>query len=479
MLAARPAALAVLVAALVAALVGAALTAGTAAASAPSTCQGRTPTVVGSTGTEGDDVMVVVASDGTTAQALGGDDTICIAASPEGGFRSVTVDAGSGDDSVVNESADVEAVWYTTVLGTGADSYVGLEADIPDSPDASPFYETVFTGGQDPRDEGVGGQLDADVDVVDTRGGDDVVHSGTTAAGAANNDVVRTGAGDDTVNWAGEQRGAPALDLGPGDNLLALHPGWQGTSADVDARASHATVDGRTVLRWVGPVRTFYLRLDHRVQSFVGSVADEELVAPAVDGLVGSGPVVERSIAMGKGDDTLGLYSPTSGSVDGGPGRDTFAGGDCLDAQVRVGGSFTCSASRDGETMRSFRFDHFEEFALQGRDVTVVGSGRAEVIKVAATTRVRIDGRGGDDVLIADAPFRSRVARPVVVEGGAGADRLLGGAARDRLLGGRGDDTLVGRANRDDLLGGAGRDRAVGQPGRDRCVAEVRRSCER
>lgn len=460
------------VAALTSTLVGAGLTAGLPAHAAPSTtCQGKPATVVGSTGTEGDDVMVVVPQPGVTAQALGGNDTICIVAAPEGGTRSVTVDAGAGDDSVVNESADVEDVWYTTILGAGADSYTGLDAVIPDNPQASPFEETVFAGVRDLTTGSVEGSLDVDVDVIDTRGGDDVVHSGTTTPGATNDDTVLTGTGDDTVEWAGERRGAGTLDVGTGDNTLAVHPGWQGTSTMVSGPARAAIVDGRTVLRWAGAVAHYEVGVHTRDQIFTGTNADETLV------LASRTAGGRRVISMGGGDDHLALYSMGSGRVTGGPGRDSYSGDGCSTATVRIGGTFACVPLGDA-IGHSFDFDDFEDLLLTGADVTVLGSDADEKIKVVAD-RIRIRGRGGDDLLNANTRGRPRGDEPVVLAGGTGADRVVGSTFRDRLLGGRGDDKLFGDASNDEILGGPGRDKSFGQLGRDRCVAEVRRSCER
>lgn len=462
------------VAALTTALVSATpMTTGAPAHGAPTiTCQGKTATVVGSSGTEGDDVMVVVPQLGVTAQALGGNDLICIVAAPEGVIRSVVVDAGAGDDTVVNESTDVEDVWYTTILGAGADSYTGLDAVIPSNPQASPFYETVFAGVRDLPTGSVEGSLDVDVDVIDTRGGNDVVHSGTTTPGATNNDTVLTGTGDDTVEWAGERRGAGTLDVGTGANTLAVHPGWQGTSTMVSGPARAAIVDGRTVLRWEGSVARYEVGVHTRDQSFTGTNADETLVLASRT--VGG----RRVISMGRGDDHLALYSMGSGRVTGGPGRDSYSGTGCSTATVRIGGTFACVPLGDGATRHTFGFDDFEDLVLTGADVTVVGGAADEKIKVVAS-RIRVRGRGGDDVLNANASGALRGDHPVVLAGGTGADRVVGSPASDRLLGGRGNDTLFGGGRSDEILGGPGRDKGFGQLGRDRCVAEVRRSCER
>src|SRR5215217_1655032 len=81
---------------------------------APVMCQGREATIVGPTapydttvGTEGDDVIVAPLSPGSgSVQGLGGDDTICFVGGgePDPAALSVWVDAGDGDDSVLNQT---------------------------------------------------------------------------------------------------------------------------------------------------------------------------------------------------------------------------------------------------------------------------------------------------------------------------------------------------------------------------------------
>ena len=466
--------------ALVAALLGvSAVVAPAALAAVPTTCQGKAATVAGNTGTEGDDVMVVSPDRDGTAQALGGNDTICIAAAPEDGASFVLVDAGPGDDTVVNESTDHSQVWYTTVLGTGADSYLGLDAETADAAHAHLFQETVYAGTRDLTVPEPQGEQDQDTDVIDTRGGDDIVHSGQVAAGTTNNDVIRTGTGDDEVVWAGEM-GSGVLDLGSGDGDLTLYPGWKGTDVAIDATTRTATSDGRTVLQWTGEIVRYWVQLDNPSLSFAGSSADETLIMSPLSGQVGSAtPGVARSARMGRGDDVVALFSMGTGTVDGGPGHDTWAGNACSVARVRLGGRFTCTPAGTTGVSHTFGFDRFEDVQVEGGDVTVVGSGRADKIKVVAGVRVRVRARGGNDVVNVNTYGRLAATPPVVVTGGAGADRLVGSTSRDRLLGGPGDDTLFGDGASDELLGGAGRDKAFGQAGRDRCVAEARRTCER
>ena len=82
------------------------------------------------------------------------------------------------------------------------------------------------------------------------------------------------------------------------------------------------------------------------------------------------------------------------------------------------------------------------------------------------TGSVIVDGRGGDDAILADL-----LDLPVQLIGGAGSDLLIGGLAGDQLDGGDGNDILLGGIHNVDggdvLLGGAGRDLIAGHLGED------------
>ena len=99
---------------------GLSLVTATSVQAVPTTCQGKPVTVVGN-GTEGDDVFVVDAVPGVMSyDGKGGNDLICIRSGLQDQIYSITVHAGPGDDTVVNEVTD-DDVWVITVLGAGAD----------------------------------------------------------------------------------------------------------------------------------------------------------------------------------------------------------------------------------------------------------------------------------------------------------------------------------------------------------------------
>ena len=442
------------------------------ATAAPTSCQGQPVTVTGIVGTEGDDVMAVEPGQYTTVRGLGGDDLICLVATPLDEWRSVGVDAGPGDDTVVNESTDVDAVRYGIVLGEGADTYRGLLAPVPEGPEPPTVSEEVHAGLETYQ------MQDSAPDTIDTGGGDDIVYSGATTPGAPNADVVRTGTGADTVHWAGEQEGS-GLDLGAGANTLKLYQGWQATAVVVDANRRVATGDGRPVLQWAGDLTDVTLQLDNRDVTYVGTDAAESLVmAPtAVTGSTAPGDG-SRTALMGGGDDALVLAVTGSGRVDGGSGRDRFYSDTCSTVRARLGGTFTCGSRATPDVSRTFDFAGWEDLFVKGGEVSLRGSDRAEKMKVVGA-RIRLQGLGGADVLDASVALGWQAHdTPVVVSGGRGDDRVLGSYVADRLRGGPGDDKLFGQRGDDTLLGGTGRDKAVGKDDRDRCSAEVRRTCE-
>jgi len=95
-------------------------------------------------------------------------------------------------------------------------------------------------------------------------------------------------------------------------------------------------------------------------------------------------------------------------------------------------------------------------------------------LRRADITRIRIDGRGGNDRIRVDdangvvgaARLRGGSGRDILV-GGAGNDTLDGGSGRDDLSGGDGNDALTGGSGGDTLDGGAGDDLLVGSAGGD------------
>src|SRR5687768_17154701 len=101
----------------------------TTATAAGETCRGEAATLVGTgptlSGTEGRDVIVTGSA--TAVDALGGDDLICIVPARVSSNVLLVV-SGAGAD-VVDTAAVSDDYYVDTVLGAGADTFVGGAAD--------------------------------------------------------------------------------------------------------------------------------------------------------------------------------------------------------------------------------------------------------------------------------------------------------------------------------------------------------------
>src|SRR4029079_16830496 len=181
-------------------------------------CQGKAATVIGPTegaintnGTSGDDVIVAPIGPYGTVQGLGGNDTICLVDGLPSTLadQSVTVLAGAGNDSVVNESVGFPGI-LTVELGARAHRYVGAD-----------YGERVSGASSDPQ------VPDTESDTIETRGGNDDITSGSP--GVADADTIATGSGDDRVVYQGAAGGT--LDNGPDADYLLFTNGWTGELA--------------------------------------------------------------------------------------------------------------------------------------------------------------------------------------------------------------------------------------------------------
>lgn len=93
----------------------------------------------------------------------------------------------------------------------------------------------------------------------------------------------------------------------------------------------------------------------------------------------------------------------------------------------------------------------------QPGQATVRGTQGPDVI-VALEPGVRVDGRGGDDIICTDVGDN-------IVNGGAGNDYVFSGPGNDTVDGGSGDDAIWGGPGDDTLLGGTGNDTVLDEEG--------------
>ena len=106
-------------------------------------------------------------------------------------------------------------------------------------------------------------------------------------------------------------------------------------------------------------------------------------------------------------------------------------------------------------------------FSNPTSQLQINGTDEVDIINIvsvdaALTTVIRIDSRGGDDVVDG-----SGATTDLDVQGGNGNDILTGGSGDDLINGNAGDDVLDGGAGNDRMLGGAGLDTLSGGDGND------------
>jgi hypothetical protein len=214
-----------------------AMTGQSAANGAAETCQGRTPTVIGSghrvDGTEGPDVILT--NGARSVYALGGDDLICISGPYTGKNYPVFVRAGDGNDVVDGTGSPRQEVY--AFLASGVDTFLGGDArDFVelDHPDAAGGVDTVHGGGG------------SDSIRIQTGPGDVVV----------DNEVGRfTSAGEVRTTWTSVE--GFGIDQSTGSQRMT----FVGTDADESPWAAVTTT---------GPARP---RRPRRAASSVGRVA--------------------------------------------------------------------------------------------------------------------------------------------------------------------------------------------------------------
>lgn len=387
------------------ALLGIALSAAPTQAEAP-TCQGRPATVVGPTGTEGDDVMVAPLDAWVAVEGLGGDDLICLVDGTRRGGRDPMffADAGPGDDVV-----DYQATYSASVtLGLGADRFVG-----------NGIGSYVYTGASAPIPGGVGyfGQDDTEADVVIAGAGRDSVYSGDTGGFATNPDRIATGAsnGDpDSVFYAGQMTPDGELDNGSSGDLLFLVGTWPAGTLSLDNVAGRATLADREMLRW-SSVRHFIVDERPGALRFVGGPAREALTVGDYQ-LPAPGAPMTVDVSTHGGGDRVTLAGALQGRVRMGAGHDELVlGGACDRTRVDLGSALVCHESTERSRADLAGID---ELLVIGPDVVVIGTMRADTITVVGQG-ARVSGRGGPDRLTA-------VGRDGVVHGGRGRDRCSG-----------------------------------------------------
>ena len=276
------------------------------------TCNGRTPTIVGSPGatiigTAGDDVILT--NGAARADSGAGDDSICV--TDKG---AVVVNAGPDDDFVGARNHRGKTF---VSLGFGDDTFIGGAG-----PDRVWSQEASNQSSPD------------DHDVIITNSGDDYVISGSTSA--PNTDVVVLGPGADALVTYGFSSGAE-LSGGLGANTLQPLPGDVSGEWTFDNVSGEALLDDATRLTWTSFQRFDLTGLHGSRTRYLGSAAAERVVAGGTCQVVLRGRGGADRLTV----DADGCNSLPAGDARlvGGPGADELIGSAGDDVLRGGGGS--------------------------------------------------------------------------------------------------------------------------------------------
>jgi hypothetical protein len=199
-----------------------------------------------------------------------------------------------------------------------------------------------------------------------------------------------------------------------------------------------------------GFARAFAKKIGGDVKHSSARAGDREFVSAGTDGRA---RIEDRTLVL-SGDDTvavrpsgrrLAIDFGADGVVDFEPSSRRFDG-------VRIEGADRVAVDGSDD-------DDFISVLGSGSSVFVIGPTFIEIAGVQPTDRLRINGRGGRDLLSATE------AMQMTLDGGDGDDTLSGSNRDDLLIGGDGFDDVNGRKGDDVARLGASFDRFTWAPG--------------
>ena len=450
---------------------------GTAAAAAPPTCDGRTPTILGTAGddalegTAGPDVIVGLGGD-DLIEAGAGDDVVCALAGAD------RIEGGPGADRLFG---GIDRAWSDrggenrvgdTVLPGPGDDYVDLGADRRPGTGYlerdTLVYRTV--------DQAISADLTPDAGRVEAEGTDTVrVHGQMGVVGSRFDDTIIGSPKGDTLSGG---RGADVIEgRGGSDWLYPDYYDDEGRHQDDDVvrggagRDQLSSESGHDVL-YGGPGEDFF---DARTNPDI--VVD---AGPGDDGVSAViGPSTPVELDGNGGNDYLFLeYSRQEGLPDGtvdmGTGLFTRAGLPEVPGRVArfedlgLDGNarWTVHGTDAAEIISGAR----EVWAYGGDDEVYGTSGKDVVDAGAGNDRVwAYDGR--DTCLnaerVRDCEIREAAARVAAVTCNGRPATIVGTAGNDRIKGTRGDDVIAGLDGNDRIEPLEGDDVVCGGPGDD------------
>ena len=323
----------------------------------------------------------------------------------------------------------------------------------------------------------------AGADVIDGGAGDDTITSGT------GDDVIEGGLGSDTVVFVGNKEDftfavatdgtLTVTDVSTGDFLgvdtitgvetLSFNDGDLTVTTSVDGDVTLTGSDVDDVISLTGNVGA----------TLVGAGNADMLSGGAGDDVIDAGAGADE-IYGGAGDDRI-IGGTGNDIIEGGVGSDTviLAGnksdftfavatnGTLIVTHVGTGNSLGVDMITGVETL-SFNDGLLTVTTTVDGDVTLTGDDDSDVITLAGSLGLTLDGADNADTLTGGAGDDTIIggAGDDVIDANIGNDNIDGGEGADTLSGSDGNDTLQG-AEGDDiflagLAGGAGDDHLDG-----------------
>lgn len=434
------------------------------------------------TGGPGDDALEVGAGGSADVDGGNGTDKLYVWHS-----KSVHFDGGSGVDTILftagygdsYPTAYIQQLIVDLSTGTGQNPYGGTLSFSNVENVVGTAQADSITGNDFANT--IGDPVDTGADIVDARGGNDVVQLGWSAAlGGAH---VDGGTGFDELRFlVSNDSGSSAvvrLDLAsPVLNTFVFNGGAYvniekftaqsfGDSIDTDIFAfggssSGETVTGTTIQTYVtGAARALVGRdqLSGRGgnDTLTGLAGNDVLAGGDGNDSLNGGDDADTldgdggndTLVGGTGTDTL-RGGAGNDTLDGGAGNDTLDGGDGNDVITGGAGADTL---RGGLGNDSYKLENAaDKVSDTGGTADLVTSTITRSLLAAGLTTIEnltllsgnINGTGNN---LAN-----------VITGSVGANVLAGGIGNDTLRGMNGNDTLAGGAGIDTLAGGGGND---------------------
>jgi Ca2+-binding RTX toxin-like protein len=419
--------------------------------------------------------MTLQSVERVVVNAGAGDDTFdatgnlapLVALTVDGGAGNDRILGGNGNDLLIggdgDDFVDGQQGADTAFLGAGDDVFQWDPGDGSDVVEGQAGNDTMIFNGSAANETftiAANGERESfrrdvgnivmDIDGIEriearAGAGNDTLDASALPAGRARLDLFGDD-GDDTiigsagVDFVNGGRGADTVRLGAGNDRFQWNPG---EGSDV--------VDGQS---------------GFDTHEFNGSNANERFTLNAG----GGDAILTRDV----GNIVMDQANVERVELLGAGGTDTFDIGDLRGTDVRevhidlaaAPGGTSGDGAIDAVTFNGAARSEVLSLASRGDDVVVRGlAHQARVANLDATDSITVNGGAGHDLI--EATSVAPGIAGLVLDGGAGNDKLFAGRGAATLIGGAGNDLLVGGAGDDVLQAGTGRDVLIGNGGDD------------